>query len=230
VAVDPLFPDQIEQWCQQNGKALKVILITHEHHDHVHGLEELQSKFSTEVWAHPTMKSHLKKIDRYLEDGDIVKAHNFELKILHTPGHTPTHICLLFSEKGEQREFIAMDTVFNAGVGHCKLGGDPKVLYKTICRISKEVEDQVLLHPGHDYIEKNLSFTLEREPDNKKASELFQRIEKEGSLNIVTTMGMEKEVNVFFRTHSQSIRENLPQDTTTEEEVFINLRKLRDNF
>lgn len=230
VAVDPLIPEQIEDWCSQNNKELKAILITHEHHDHVHALPELVKKYSCEVWSHKLMDAHLERIDRYLADGDLIKAHNQELQILHTPGHTETHICLLFSENGLQKELIAMDTVFNAGVGHCKMGGNPEVLFRSIKRISKVVEDQVILHPGHDYIEKNLGFTLEREPDNQEAVKLLEIVKTEGSLNVITTMETEKDVNVFFRTHVESVRANLPVEVETEQDVFINLRKLRDNF
>jgi len=230
VAVDPLLPEQIEKWCKENGKTLKVILITHEHPDHIHGLEELRKKYKTELWSHETMLAQIGALDRVLSDGDIIDVHGAQLQILHTPGHTPTHICLLFSENGVQKEFIAMDTIFNAGVGHCKLGGNPNILYKTIKRIGVEIEDQVILHPGHDYIEKNLRFTLDREPDNKKAKELLEKVEVEGGLEIRTSMGVEKEINTFFRLTSQTIVENLPHETNSEEEVFITLRKLRDNF
>lgn len=233
-AIDPLFPEQIESWCQSNKKTLKVILVTHEHPDHIHGLKELATKFDTEVWAHPLMKAHIGHLDRELNEGDEIEVHGGSLRILHTPGHTPTHICLLFNqiinEKKKQAELVAMDTVFNAGVGHCKLGGDPKILYKTIVRLGSELEDQVILHPGHDYIEKNLSFTLTVEPDNTRAREVLAEVEKVGSLNFVTTIGLEKEINTFFRLDSKSIRENLPNSVESEEDVFINLRKLRDNF
>ena len=230
VAIDPLFSEQIIDWCKENGKNLSTILITHEHPDHIHALDELRESFQTDVWAHPSMNSHISGITKELCEGDLIQTADGEVEILHTPGHTPTHICLLFKKNGKQTDFIAMDTVFNAGVGHCKLGGNPNILYKTIKRLATELSGDVILHPGHDYIEKNLKFTLDREPDNQKANELLDRVRREGGLNIQTTISEEKEINVFFRLNSDSVIANLSEKNLSEEEVFIKLRKLRDNF
>jgi len=39
------------------------------------------------------------KYDILVEDGDIIKIFNHELKVIHTPGHSPHHICILLDNK-----------------------------------------------------------------------------------------------------------------------------------
>jgi hydroxyacylglutathione hydrolase len=59
------------------------------------------------------------------------------------------------------------DTLFNAGAGNCHNGGIPRAV--------QDLREQLAgcpttrcVYPGHDYIENNLRFTLDREPDNAR--------------------------------------------------------------
>lgn len=235
IAVDPLLTEQVLKWCDEEQKKLKTIIITHEHPDHINAKDELKTKTGAEIWAHESAKDIITNVDRYLTHKEEIEIHGGKIEILHTPGHTPTHICLLIKNTSEEHEsLIAMDTVFNAGVGHCKLGGDPKVLYQTIKMIGEYVDDDAILYPGHDYIENNLKFTLDREVTNERARELLKLAEEIGGQSIETDLGMEKEINAFFRLDSKAIRKKLGKETGikefNDEEVFLNLRRLRDNW
>jgi hydroxyacylglutathione hydrolase len=228
--VDPLFPDQVLEWCQDNQKTLKVAIISHDHHDHVAGMMELKSHHGIELWAHESICEDY-PIDRRLVDGDNFEIQGGECEVLFTPGHQYNHICLLGKDdKGKHDWLITMDTVFNAGVGNCKNGGDPAVLYESIKRIGEYVDDGAMIYPGHDYIENNLKFTLDREPDNESAKKLLKLATQVGGRNVETDLGKEKEVNVFFRLDSKTIRENIDEDVESDKDVFIALRKLRNNW
>jgi hydroxyacylglutathione hydrolase len=39
-----------------------------------------------------------RKADRFLKEGDCIDAGSVQIQIMHTPGHTPGHLCFLFSE------------------------------------------------------------------------------------------------------------------------------------
>ena len=97
-----------------------------------------------------------------------------ELEVLDTPGHTMCHVCL--RSHTDQPALFCGDTLFNAGAGNCHNGGHPEELYKTFDRAARQAAASTLIYPGHDYIENNLRFTLDREPDNKGAREMLDKL------------------------------------------------------
>ena len=127
--------------------------------------------------------------------------------------------------------------LFNAGAGHCKGGGHPQSLYQTFAQQLATLPDNTQLYPGHDYIENNLRFTLDREPTNARAQALLADVGgQDVSQALVTTLALEREVNTFFRLHSPSViarlREafpDLPEQPDTET-VFLKLRELRNTW
>ena len=110
----------------------------------------------------------------------------------------------------EQPALFCGDTLFNAGVGRCDFGGEPKILYKTFEDHIFPLADNVRIFPGHDYIENNLEFTLDREPDNKMALSLRDKF-KNGldAESFVSDIGLEREINVFFRLNENQVRAKL---------------------
>src|SRR5688572_25507707 len=99
-------PDVILARLQKHGLALKQIVCTHTHIDHVGAIYELQEKSGTSAAIHkadvllldkldvqaqwigmPTPKRGA--IDHYITDGDAVAVKGVEIGVLHTPGHTP---------------------------------------------------------------------------------------------------------------------------------------------
>jgi len=230
-AVDPLMAEQTLDWCESHKKVLTTIIISHEHGDHTNAMDELRQKTGTKIWAHESAEGILSHVDRKLVDGEEIEIYGGTMEVLFTPGHTPIHICLLIkNEKGEHKGFIAMDTVFNAGVGNCKNGGNPEVLFESIKRIKNYVQDGATLYPGHDYIETNLKFSIDREPGNIEAKELLTLVKQVGGTSVETDMGKEKEINVFLRLDSDEVIKNLNEETTCEKEVFLALRRLRDKW
>jgi hypothetical protein len=94
-----------------------------------------------------------------------------------------------------------------------------------------------LIYPGHDYIARNLAFTLDREPDNARAKELLPAIEQQDpGKALVTTLGLEGKINTFFRLTSPSVirrlRESFPDlpDNPDPKTVFLKLRELRNEW
>ena len=57
------------------------------------------------------------------------------------------------------------------GAGNCHHGGHPAERYRTFAEQLAKLPVPTLVYPGHDYIENNLCFTLDREPDNASARE-----------------------------------------------------------
>ena len=236
LAIDPLDHSKCLAAAKSNGWEITQILNTHEHGDHTGGNRAMLAATSAQLLAHVNAKDAIPGIDRGLVAGDVIKVgKTVELEALDTPGHTMSHVCLL-SHTANPALFSG-DTLFNAGAGNCHNGGHPEELYQTFAGQLARLPDDVSVYPGHDYIGNNLEFTLDREPDNQRAQQLLQDVrDQDPSQALVSTLGLEKEINAFFRLHSPTLikrlRETFPDlpEEPDAKTVFLRLRELRNRW
>jgi len=233
MAVDPLDWRAVHETAQRRGWTITHILNTHEHADHIGGNDGLRAATGAEVLAHAGAAPKLSALDRAVGEGDIIRiGRSVELECLDTPGHTRAHVCLL--AHGDRPALISGDTLFNAGAGNCHNGGDPDLLYETFETRFARLPDAVAVHPGHDYLARNLAFTLEVEPDNAAAAALLAQLTGDGAVAPVTTLGEERRINAFFRLQRPTIVDRLRQRfpelpaAPTPRQVFLKLRELRN--
>jgi len=236
LAIDPLDHAKCLARAKARGWTITQILNTHEHGDHTGGNAAMVKATGAKLLAHHNAKARIPGMDRGLSAGDIVKVgRTVELESLDTPGHTMSHVCLL--SHTDTPALFCGDTLFNAGAGNCHNGGHPAELYQTFTAQLAKLADATLIYPGHDYIENNLKFTLNREPDNRRAAKLLDDV---GGQNpdtaLVSTLALEKEINTFFRLHSPSViarlREAFPDlpEAPDPKTVFLKLRELRNKW
>jgi len=236
MAVDPLDFEKCLARAKAKGWQITQVLNTHHHRDHTGGNAEMVKATRAPILAHAKAKDQIPEMDTGLKAGDIVKVgRTVELEVLDTPGHTMSHVCLL--SHTDQPALFSGDTLFNAGAGNCKGGGHPDALYETFAAQLARLKDSTLIYPGHDYIVNNLRFTLDREPDNARAKDLKAKVEgQDTNRPLVTTLGLEKEINTFFRLHNPTViarlREKFPDlpDQPDEKTVFLKLRELRNTW
>ncbi len=236
MAIDPLDHEKCLSAAKDRGWDITQVLNTHEHHDHTGGNAAVIEATGAKLLAHAGAQATIPGMDRGLSAGDVIKVgKSVELECLDTPGHTMSHICIL--TRTDQPALFCGDTLFNAGAGNCHNGGHPEELFDTFATQLAGLGDDTLIYPGHDYITNNLEFSLDREPDNGRAKSLLGEIENQDPDDaLVTTLGLEKEINPFFRLHSPSVigalREvfaDLP-DEPDPKEVFLKLRMLRNDW
>lgn len=236
LAVDPLEWSLCLGAARQKGWQITQILNTHEHRDHTGGNAGLVGATRAKVLAHAGAASRIGGVDRGLAKGDVIRVgRTVELECLDTPGHTMAHICLL--GHGDSPALFSGDTLFNAGAGNCHGGGHPEALYETFVTQLARLPDTTRIFPGHEYLARNLEFTLDREPGNADAKTLLDRARKAAPAEAaVTTLAEEKRVNTFFRLQNPAIiarlREAFPDleaqpDART---VFVRLRELRNRW
>ena len=151
IVIDPGYePDTILDSLE--GLTLKAILLTHGHFDHVGAVKELVAETGCEVYIHaaestmpPMMTAGPLYYTRTYAEGDTVAPiAGAELTVLHTPGHTPGSVCLLWGQ-----ELFAGDTLFAGSCGRVDLpGGDPAQMMQSLKRLAGLNADY-RVHPGH---------------------------------------------------------------------------------
>ncbi len=237
MAVDPLDHEKCLARAREQGWRITQVLNTHEHPDHTGGNAPVVEATGAKLLAHHNAGRRISNVDRGLAAGDVIKVgRTVELEVLDTPGHTMCHICIL--SRTDTPALISGDTLFNAGAGNCHNGGHPSELYDTFASQLAQLPDETLIYPGHDYITNNLAFTLDREPDNQRARTLLDELEgsHDPAHAMVTSLGLEKEVNTFFRLSNPSViaelRAAFPDlpDQPSPREVFLRLRELRNSW
>jgi len=236
LAVDPLDHAKCLSLAKAKGWEITQVLNTHEHGDHTGGNAAVIAATGAKLLAHANAKDAIPGMDRGLGAGDVIKVgRTVEFECLDTPGHTMSHVCLL--SRTDTPALFCGDTLFNAGAGNCHGGGHPVELYHTFATQLAALSDDTLIYPGHDYIANNLEFTLDREPDNARAKSLLSEVgDQDPDDALVSTLGLEKEINAFFRLHSPTViarlREAFPDlpDEVDPQTVFVKLRELRNSW
>jgi glyoxylase-like metal-dependent hydrolase (beta-lactamase superfamily II) len=127
------------------GTNPRYILMTHDHIDHVGALAELKSTLGVPVAAHSGDAAGLPAPpDVLLNDGDTVSFGKVELRVLHTPGHTPGSVCFLTGNY-----LISGDTLFPGGPGRTNTPAALKQVIESITGKLFPLPDDVRVHPGH---------------------------------------------------------------------------------
>lgn len=236
LAIDPLDYEKCLDAAKKEGWNITQILNTHEHLDHTGGNEPMVRKTGARILAHKNAGDKIAGMARGLGAGDVVTVgKTVELEVLDTPGHTMSHVCLL--SHTERPALFCGDTLFNAGAGNCHHGGHPAELYKTFSEQLAKLPPSVLIYPGHDYMENNLRFTLNREPDNKNAREMLDKLTgQDPNGAYVTTLDVERRINTFFRLTSPTVIAQLREvfadlpEKPDPRTVFLKLRELRNTW
>ena len=154
--------DRILEELETQSAILKYILLTHGHFDHIAGIRPHRFLSEPQIvmhkadldWLNNTNKylpmfgmpeMTIPKIDRFIEDGDILHLGNLEIKVLHTPGHTQGGVCYLVEDN-----LFTGDTIFKEAVGRCDLEGG------NFPQIVESIEDKIFtlpenttIYPGH---------------------------------------------------------------------------------
>lgn len=127
------------------GAKVVGIVQTHAHYDHVDALPALKKKLEVPVYTHPG-EDYPVPIDVALTDGATVAfGKDHEVKVLHTPGHTPGGVCLLTG-----KHLVSGDTLFPGGPGNT--WGDGKLFDQIIASIETKLfvlPDETRVYPGH---------------------------------------------------------------------------------
>ena len=156
----------VTQYIRDNSLTLRHVLCTHGHFDHIFGLDTLYQEFGVKPRLHEAdnflyehMSEQVKSFfgvsyDRPLPpagepltDGELITFGNHQLKVLHTPGHSPGSV--LFYIESEKTLFSG-DTLFRMSVGRTDLeGGSWQQLMESLHHVVATLPADVKVYTGH---------------------------------------------------------------------------------
>lgn len=229
--VDPGDVKPVMRALKEKGLKLTGILVTHHHHDHTGGIQELLETYP-EITVYGPVNPKIKEIHKRLSQGDCIKITRpeIELKILETPGHTMDHIVFY-----NQNLVFCGDTLFSAGCGRM-FEGTPDVFYQSLQKLAA-LPEQTKVYCTHEYTLANLAFAIHVDSSNATLHEYFDWAKKQRQQNQITlpsSIETQKKINPFLRCDDPNIKQNIEKimnlSTQSEIEVFAALRKCKDNF
>ena len=97
----------------------------------------------------------------------------------------------------------------------------------------KNLPSDTKIYCGHEYTKKNLEFCLKYEPNNEYLKKKKDRIDlklRSESPTVPVSIEDELKMNIFLRCNEQSVKKALNLDNSSEQEIFVKLRSLKDNF
>lgn len=156
----------IKEFLSKHQLEPSAILLTHAHFDHIGAVQEIRTTYNIDVYLHEEEKTWLEDPelnrsilflgeqnayeidapDHLIEPGKLVIG-DFNIDVIHTPGHSPGSVTFIFSESNF---IVSGDVLFQRGIGRTDLpGGDMKLLAQSIVTKLYELNDDYTVYPGH---------------------------------------------------------------------------------
>ncbi len=164
VVIDPGgHPERILAEIERLGLSIQYVLNTHAHFDHTDANGAIVKATGAPLALHPEDRALLAASggaalfglqaqpspppDLDLHDGDEIRVGSLNFQVLHTPGHTPGHVCFYEPQEGV---LFDGDVLFFRGVGRTDLpGGSWQQLLDSIQRRLFVLPDETVVYSGH---------------------------------------------------------------------------------
>ncbi|MCF0132771.1 MAG: MBL fold metallo-hydrolase [Blautia sp.] len=163
--VDPAdYADRIiAKVSEMQGKPVAVLL-THGHFDHILAANEICRYYRIPIYAHHLEQDMLLdpsvnmsaysfeqcsiKVDKPLEDLQMIEVAGFSIQVLHTPGHTKGSCCYYLEDESI---LLSGDTLFYGSVGRTDFpGGSSEEIRMSLHRLVDNLPEDTVVYPGHD--------------------------------------------------------------------------------
>ncbi len=161
VVIDPgAEPERIRK--AAGSRKIEAILLTHGHFDHIGGVTPLMQegtalvihRLDAPMLQNSELNAGLKLTGRNVTapcatrlvgDGDTLTYAGLDLRVVHTPGHTPGSVCYLC-----ENEAFTGDTLFHHGWGRTDLTGGSQTDLMASLRRLIVMTKEMTVHPGHE--------------------------------------------------------------------------------
>jgi hydroxyacylglutathione hydrolase len=137
---------------EDTGMRIRYVVDTHIHADHASAGRRLAQAAGAEYVLFAGAKA---SPDFHgVEDGDVLPLGNVSAEVMHTPGHTPEHICLLVTDRTRSEEpwfAVTGHTLMIGDVGRTELVASAEAgardLFRSLKRL-KSLPDYLEVLPG----------------------------------------------------------------------------------
>lgn len=192
--------NQVIAYVNEHALTVEWILETHIHADHITASHFLKDKLGGKIGIGSKIKDVLafwvpvfntgkdtpldgSQFDQLFDDGEIFKLGNIEVKVIHTPGHTPACASYLI----EDAVFVG-DTLFMPDVGTARTdfpGGSASTLYDSIQTLLS-LPEETRIFMCHDYPPKgrDLTWITTVKEEKAKNSLIHEGIDKEAYVSL----------------------------------------------
>jgi hydroxyacylglutathione hydrolase len=213
---------------RRRGWTLDLILITHHHDDHITGVDALRSEFGAKVAGAAADRSRLPALDIALSGGDTVALGSSEAQVFDVPGHTVGHIAYYFAADDA---LFSADSLMALGCGRL-FEGTPDQMWESLSKMAA-LPGETLVYSGHEYAQSNARFALSVDPDNPALVErarLIEELRAKGAPTVPVPLEVERATNPFLRASDEGLKSRLGLATSTDAQVFAEIRRRKDAF
>lgn len=208
------------------GWKLDQTILTHHHADHIQGTPEVTAATGARVLGARADAHRLPPLDRALAEGDTVAIGPETAQIIDVSGHTMGHIAILLPGYA-----FTADSLMAGGCGRL-FEGSPEVMWQSLCKFG-DLPGDTLICSGHEYTASNLRFAATIEPGNP---DLQARIaatavaNAAGTPTVPSLLSLERASNPFLRARLPQVKASLGMASSTDAEVFGEIRRRKDKF
>jgi len=167
-------PEGVTAWLREKGARVEVLLLTHQHYDHVIDVAALKREQpDCQIHAHSgydtdlTLETFLRqsigwaaKVEPYRVDGRLegqgrIEAAGLEFELRHVPGHSPDSLCYFLDGKcvssaDSEPLLFGGDVLFQGGIGRTDFPhGDTGLLLDGIREKVLTLPEKTIVYPGH---------------------------------------------------------------------------------
>lgn len=193
--------DQIISYVRDHNLSVEWVLDTHIHADHLTASHYLKEKLGGKIGIGSKIKDVLafwvpifntvkdtkldgSQFDKLFEDQETFKIGSVEVKVIHTPGHTPACACYII----EDCVFVG-DTIFMPDLGTARTdfpGGCAEMMYDSVRKILS-LPEETKIYLCHDY-----------PPEGREVTPVVT-VREQREKNVLMHDGISKEEYVFMR-------------------------------
>ncbi|KAF9452881.1 hydroxyacylglutathione hydrolase [Macrolepiota fuliginosa MF-IS2] len=228
-AVDPYDVPKVTAAADKLGVSIIAAITTHHHFDHSGG-NNAKKYPGTPIYG----GSHqVTAVSNIVKDKDEFKiGDNIQVKCLATPCHTQDSICYHVTDPTDASHpggIFTGDTLFIAGCGRFFEGSADEM--DRALKYLGSLPEKTIVYNGHEYTTGNLAFGRHIESNSQGIARLSELVKNNSITTGLTTIGDEKEWNVFMRLDSLIVREKTKAGPdTSDADVMNSLREQKNNY
>lgn len=212
----------------KRGWSLTEIWLTHHHHDHIGGVDDVLKHHEAKVTGASADRHRLPPLNREVSEGDAFEFGGEVVDILDVSGHTVGHVAYVVPGSGFA---FTGDSLMALGCGRL-FEGTAAQMWDNLQKLVA-LDGETLICSGHEYTQANARFAVTVDPENDDLKDRVDRINSMRERNeptVPSKLSEEAATNPFLRAADPSIQAHLDMIGDDPVDVFAEIRARKDRF